>query len=115
MELLAVITLIALISMISFPVIRSLINNNNNKQFTTYEDLMVEYAKTLPINKYKDSGHICLSELKMKAINEGTKCNGYVKVDEDNKLKSYLICVQNGDIVYQTEEFTIPDDCKIGD
>ena len=27
--------------------------NNNSKEYETIEDMMVEYAKTLPINKYK--------------------------------------------------------------
>ena len=114
-ELLTVIVLMALISMISFPVIRGLISSNNQKKYTTYEDLMIEYAKTFPINNYKAKGYICLSELKMKPINDGTTCNGYVEVVRSDEYISHLRCAQNGEIVYETSEFDMPTDCKLGD
>jgi len=117
-ELLAVLVLIALVSMLTFPNLRNLMKNNNEKQFTTYEELMVSYAKSFPINRYVDSegnGHICLNTLKMKKINDKMECNGYVQISR-NTFTPYLVCRQNGEQIWKSkvneiDTWTLPDDC----
>ena len=117
-ELLAVIVLIAIISMFTYPSIQKLIASNNEKQFTNYETLMVYYAKSLPLNKYLNasgSGQICLSTLKMKKINESITCNGFVKVT-NNKFVPYLVCTQNGSQIWKSKvnnstSWSVPGGC----
>ncbi len=108
-ELIAVIILIALVAMITFPNLNNLRKNNNEKEFTTYENLMVEHAKILPIQKYRNSdtnrGYICHSQLNMKPINDSIICNGYVEIDGNN-LFPYLYCTQNGEEVWKTKVYS---------
>lgn len=105
-ELIAVLALLALITMIAFPSIKNLMKNNNEKEFTTYEELMIEYAKTFPIEKYKDKGYICLNELNMKKINDSMICNGYVDIDyNQNIFTPYLLCSQNNEQLYKTDKY----------
>lgn len=101
-ELIAVIVLIALVSMLTFPNLNNLRKNNNEKQFKTYEDMMVEWTKVQP--NYKNRNHICLSELHMKKINDNMNCSGYVLIN-NNQITPYLSCSQNNSKVYETEGF----------
>ena len=101
-ELIAVIVLIALVSMLTLPNIRNLMKNNNEKEFTTYEDMMVEYTKTIP--NYKKRDYICLNELNIKKINDNMNCNGYVEIN-GNTLTPYLYCVQNNSDLYKTNAY----------
>ncbi len=112
-ELIAVMVLIALISLLTFPNIRNLMRNNNEKEFTTYKDLMVEYAKTMPLQRYKDesgNGYICYADLNMKPINDSMVCNGYVNIN-GNTLTPYLYCVQNNKELYKDKGYSKPSDC----
>ena len=102
-ELIAVITLIAIISLISFPVIKSLQGSNSKKQYETYEELMVEYAKTLSVNKYKGQGYICLSDLKIKKMSDSMNCSGYVLI---SNYKAYLKCSANEEVLYTTSGYS---------
>lgn len=107
-ELIAVVVLVAIVSMLTFPAISNLRKNNNEKEFKTYEDMMVHYAKSIPNYYYKS--HICLRDLKMKKINENMDCNGYVKVI-GNELRPYLRCSQNGSVLYKSNDYSLPSDC----
>lgn len=106
-ELLAVLVLIILIMMLIVPSLQNLSSNNKNREYTTYEDMMVEYTKT--ISNYKNRTYVCLNELNMQSIAEGITCNGYVKI---NNLKPYLSCTnKNRELVYKTEGYNLPSDC----
>ncbi|MBQ8892620.1 MAG: type II secretion system protein [Bacilli bacterium] len=102
-ELIAVLVLIILVTLITFPNIRNLMNNNNEKEFTTYQDMMIQYAKTMPTNKYT-SNYICLSNLGMDKINDAMVCNGYV-TKSGNTYTPYLYCTQNGEQLYKTSGY----------
>ncbi len=98
-ELIAVITLLALIMMLVIPNLTKLLSDNRNTQYEKYEDMMVEYTKTYP--NYKTKSKICLTELKMKNISSNTTCKGYVTI-ATNSLKAFLSCNQGSTNVYQT-------------
>ena len=102
-ELIAVLVLIILITLITFPNLRNLMDNNGAKEFTTYQDMMVEYAKTMSPNKY-NGNYVCLSNLGMEKINNTMKCNGYV-VKSGSTYTPYLYCTQNGEKQYQTNGY----------
>ena len=102
-ELIAVIVLIAIVSMLTFPALSNLRKNNNEKEFTTYKDMMVEYAKAIP--NYKSKSYICLQELGINKINEKMKCNGYVDIS-GNSLIPYLSCKdEDNNRLYETTGF----------
>lgn len=110
-ELLAVISLIALLTLISFPIINSI--SKNNKQFEVYEELMVESSKTLAPKIYKDRGYVCLSELNMKKINDSMNCLGYVLIDSNSQeYEPYLKCSQNNQVLYETEDYDSSIECN---
>ena len=108
-ELIGVIVLIALVSMITFPALNNLRKNNNEKEFTTYENMMLEYARSIPDFRLKNN--ICLKDLKMNKINENMNCNGYVKIN-GNELKPYLTCSQSGTVLYTTTGYSLPNECR---
>ena len=112
-ELIAVIVLIALISLIVFPTINNIEKNGNIKKYSAYKDLMIEYAKLVPKEKYKKNGTIiCYKDLEIKPINDNTTCNGYVDVS-NKKYISYLECKTNGEIVYRDDvDIDILNDCN---
>ena len=115
-ELLAVFGLLAIIAVIAFPNMKNLVKNNNDKQFTTYEKLMVDFAKTFPIDPYQKIDHFCLSELGMTKIKEEIDCNGYVAVNGKTYVP-YLECSQGGQRLWKTkvddsDEWTLPSDCR---
>ena len=100
-ELIAVIVLIAIVSMLTFPALNNLRSNNNKKEFTTYKDMMVEYAKTIP--NYKSKSYICLQDLGIKKINNKMKCKGYVTI---NNLTPSLYCIDNNNTkLYEDNNF----------
>lgn len=108
-ELIAVFVLIALVSMITLPNLSNLMKNNNEKEFKTYEDMMVEYTKTVP--NYKNKMYVCLKDLNIKPINDKITCNGYVTTT-NNKLTPYLYCIKNGEETYKTNDYSLPDECR---
>lgn len=108
-ELIAVIVLIVLVMLLIVPSLTSLRNTNRNKEFTTYEDMMVEYTKTIPL--YNTKSYICLNDLNMPNINETMTCNGYVRIN-GNTLTPFLSCTQNGEKLYETTSYSLPNDCR---
>lgn len=94
-ELLAVIVLLSLTMLLIFPSVRSIYSSNQNKQYETYEDMMINYVKVIP--KYKEKSYICLSDLDMKKINDNISCNGYVNI---SNMKSYITCKNESKTVY---------------
>lgn len=102
-ELIAVIVLIAVVSMLTFPAINNLRKNNSEKEFTTYQDMMVNYARAIP--NYQTKSHICLNELEIKKINNSMVCNGYVLISGNN-LVPYLYCKDaNNNELYKTDGY----------
>ena len=71
-ELLAVIVLLSLTMLLIFPSVRSIYSSNQNRQYETYEDMMIKYVKVIP--KYKEKSYICLRDLDMKKINDNISC-----------------------------------------
>ena len=108
-ELIAVLVLVVLVMLLIVPNLSNLRNQNRNKEFKTYEDMMVEYTKTIP--NYKTKGYVCLNDLQMQKINETMDCNGYVKI-ENNKLTPFLSCLKSGKNVYKTEGYSLPSTCS---
>ena len=102
-ELIGVIIFIAVVSMLTFPALSNLRKNNNEKEFKTYEDMMVEYARSIP--NYRTKSYICLQDLGIKKINETMNCNGYVKIT-NGSLKAYLTCSQGGNVLYTTTDYS---------
>lgn len=88
-ELIAVIVLIVLVMLLIVPSLTSLRNTNRNKEFTTYEDMMVEYTKTIPL--YNTKSYICLNDLNMPNINKTMTCNGYVRINGNTLTPFYLV------------------------
>ena len=110
-ELIGVVVLIAIVSMLTFPALNNLRKNNNEKEFKTYEDMMVEYARSIP--NYRSKSNICLNQLTsigLKKINETMTCNGYVNVTSNN-LKAYVTCSQAGKTMYTTSGYSLPSGC----
>lgn len=109
-ELIAVIVLIAIVSMLTFPALNNLRSNNNKKEFTTYMDMMVEYTKTIP--NYKNKSCMDLNSLGIKKINEKMNCDGYVIISGNN-LIPYLYCkdTSNNDL-YKTSGYNKPNNCR---
>lgn len=106
-ELLAVIVLLSLIMLLIFPSIRSIYNSNQNKQYNTYKDMMVEYTKTIP--NYKKKTYVCLNELGIPKINNKITCNGYVEI---STMKAYLVCKNAESVVFQDDGISVPSTCQ---
>lgn len=107
-ELVGVIVLIAVVSMLTFPALNNLRKNNNEKEFKTYEDMMVEYTRSVPDYRYKS--FICLNQLGMNKINDNMTCHGYVEI-VNNKLTPYLTCSQSGKTLYTTSGYSSSKGC----
>ncbi len=105
-ELIAVIVLLALVMMLVVPSLNRLLNENNDKRYKTYEDMMLEYTKAYP--NYTSKSKICLNDLAMKEMGSNIICNGYVDV---SNMKAYLSCVQNGKQIYVTSGYNLPSTC----
>ena len=97
-ELLAVIVLLSLVMLLIFPSVKSIYSSNQNKQYETYEDMMINYVKVIP--KYKEKSYICLSNLDIKKINDNVSCNGYVDIPN---MKAYITCKNETKEVYKTD------------
>lgn len=111
-ELLAVIVLMSLVMMLIFPSVRKIYSSNTNKQYETYKDMMIKYAKTIPISNYKienDEKYVCLSDLGMPKINEKLTCNGYVNISQ---MKAYLTCSNGSNNVFQDSGISLPGGCS---
>lgn len=100
-ELLAVIIIMSLIMMMSFPSIQGMIKTNNKKKYEAYERSMHEYAKAY----YEDETAIIgLESLRNEGLTGiDSECIGYV--DPVNNYKAYLKCLDD----YQTEGFSLED------
>lgn len=99
MELLATIVIMSFILIMIYPSITKLIRNNDEKKYSSYEDMMVEYTV---VNKNKDKSIIQLDELdELHDIKK--ECVGYV-VNTNGQYKAYISCGDNGE-KYQTDGF----------
>lgn len=109
-ELLAVMVLIVLVMLLIVPSLFSFKNKNDKKQYEAYENMMVEYTKTVP--NYKKETSICLKELNLKKISDKTNCNGYVTIN-GIILTPYLKCLSEGnELLYQTTGYNLPSKCN---
>ncbi len=108
-ELIAVLVLIAIVSMLTIPALGNLRKNNNEKEFTTYMDMMVSYTKTIP--NYRKKSCLYLNNLGLKPINESMSCDGYVTISE-NSITPFLYCKDvNGNDLYKTNGYLKPNNC----
>ena len=107
-ELIAIVVLIAIVSMLTFPALNNLRSNNNEKEFETYKDMMVEYVKTIP--NYKSKSYICLQDLGIKKINNTMQCKGYVTIS-GNTLTPSLYCIDNNNVKLYGESNFIDKGC----
>lgn len=105
-ELLAVLVLLGIVMMLILPSIRGLYSDNQTTQYEKYEELMIEYTKTLP--NYENKDIVCLNDLNIKKMNE-FECQGYVI---KSNLKAYLKCFdKNGTKTYETNGYINQSDC----
>ena len=108
-ELIAVIILITLVSMLTFPALNNLRKNNDEKEFTTYKDMMVEYTKTIP--NYRNKTCIDLDNLGIKKINEKMICEGYVNIS-GNTITPFLYCKDaSNNELYKSKDYNKPGNC----
>ncbi len=84
MELLTVLVVMVIITMVVYPSVTKLLQKNSKEMYSSYEQMMVEYAKTLNSKERI----ILLKELDGldKIKNE---CFGYVDTQEE---KAYIKC-----------------------
>lgn len=119
-ELVVTIAILGIITVISFPLIRNIINNNDAKKFEQYSDILTE-AASLYVDNYnedlfcrKDTGcaYIKYSDLKKKNLIkdiqvDGVSCdteNTFIKVEKNKgnyKYTTYMGCVTKGTSDYQ--------------
>jgi len=109
-ELMAVMVVLVLVMMLIVPGLRNLRNANREKEYTTYLDMMVEYAKVVP--NYKDKSCIYLSSLNMQEMAGNVTCTGYVNIS-NNTITPYLSCVGNkkNELLYKTAGYNYPSNC----
>lgn len=110
-ELIAVIVLLALVTMLIVPNLSDLRSSNSNKQYETYLNMMMEYTKLYP--NYKNRSTICLSELKtvgLKNFSESATCNGYVTIS-GGTIKPYISCTESDESLYKSEGYSLPSSC----
>jgi len=110
-ELVAVIVVLGLITLITYPNLKNLMKNNNEKEYKTIEDMMVNYVKVIP--NYRTKSYICLKDMNLDIetkVTSSLNCNGYVKNESDG-LKAYLSCYQNGTKMYETDGYNLPSGC----
>ncbi len=91
-ELLVTIVLIALIMGIVLPSAVKLRNENNEKIYKEYENMMIEYAK---VSSIKNKNRIELNELGELRDNIPNDCEGYVTINHSVspvEYKAYLTC-----------------------
>ena len=112
-ELIAVIALLALVMLLIVPGLGNLSETNQEKEYKTYEDMMIEYAKAMPNTKFKSDGngkYVCLKDLDLESINSNDVCNGYVRIT-GNTYKSFLSCTNNGTSKYKSDGYILPSGC----
>lgn len=110
-ELLAVIVLLALVMMLIVPSLTSLRNSNKDKEYETYMDVMVEYTKIIP--NYKNKSYVCLNDLDIKDLSSSVICYGYVLIsDEGMTLTPNLSCSKDGNLLYQSDGYSLPTNCR---
>ena len=102
-ELLAAVVIIALIMGIVLPSASRMSNENSNRIYQEYENMMEEYAL---ISEYKGQSIIDLSNLDelSKVKND---CAGYVKLIKSNPIEyqAYVKCPKCGNSNYKTSGF----------
>ena len=101
-ELLAVIVIISLLMMITYPSIVKIINDNNEEIYRGYEKAMVEYAKISP---YRTQDKILLSELDDDNALDGMRrdnCDGYVLINHTTTPVTYQAFIKCADDKYTT-------------
>ena len=102
-ELLATILIIAFIMGIVFPSIKRISEENKEKIYYTYEEMMIEYAQA---NIHNSIDFIELADLE-GLENIKKECDGYVIINHNLspvEYKSYIKC-ENG---YQTPGYNKP-------
>ena len=112
-ELIAVIALLALVMMLIVPGLGNLSETNQEKEYKTYEDMMVEYAKAMPKTKFNSDAtgkYVCLKDLDLESINSNDVCSGYVRIT-GNTYKSFLSCTNNGKNKYKSDGYSLPSGC----
>lgn len=88
-ELLAVIVILTVLMMVVMPSINKMIKSNNEKKYSNYEQMMIEYA-IIDKDKIGDDNKIYLNEL--QELNDVKKeCTGYVLYD-NNQYSAYISC-----------------------
>ncbi len=99
-ELLVSMVIITMLLMIALPTINNIINRNNDELYSSYEDMVEEYAK---ISSQKDNDRILLSDIDGidRVIQE---CTGYVLVDKTTSPYTYNAFIKCGN-KYQTENY----------
>ena len=102
-ELLAVLLIISFIMWIIFPSAKRVSDENKEKIYKVYEDMMIEYAKASDLNNRE---YIDLNDLNdlNKVKND---CDGYVTIDHNANpavYKAYIKCI-NG---YKTVGYNKP-------
>ncbi len=114
-ELLGVMALLGLVLLLVVPGLSNLSGSNTDREYETYLDMMKEYAKTIPVAKYRSDSsgnYLCLGDLGLKNVNESVVCQGYVRIDTNGKpTNSYLRCTKNSREVYKTNVFSLPSGC----
>ena len=112
-ELIAVIALLALVMMLIVPGLGNLSRTNQEKEYKTYEDMMIEYAKAIPKTKFESDAtgkYVCLKDLDLESVNSTDVCKGYVRIT-GNTYKSYLYCTNNGVDKYKSNGYALPSKC----
>lgn len=89
MELLATIVIMALLMMIVFPSLSKLMENNDEKKYKSYEDMMVEYARI-----YEDKTSIIIQLSDLNELSDVKRnCVGYVEVNRATGVyKPFIKC-----------------------
>ena len=107
-ELIAVLTLLAIVMLLVVPGVQGLKQENQKKQYETYLDMMIEYSKTVSTSK----NYVCYKKLKIKPISSDINCNGYVSITSTDR-KAYLRCSnKEGQEMYKSTGYSLPSDCN---
>ena len=85
MELLTVLVVMVIIAMVVYPSVTKILQKNSNEMYSSYEKMMVEYAKASNSSERISA----LSELEGLDKIKEEKCVGYVDTLEE---KAYIKC-----------------------
>ncbi len=101
MELLVSIVIMTMLLLVVLPTISKIINKNNNELFTSYEDMVAEYAA---LSAYKNNDRIELNNIEgLDTVKK--ECTGYVittKTTTPYTYKAYIKCGNK----YKTSGYT---------